>query len=304
MNRTVQKTFVTGDKWLYYKIYTGSKTADIILISSIKPLVEFLLKKKIIDKWFFIRYADPQPHLRLRFYCNEVNKINEVITILGPVFKELLKQDLIWKVTTDTYQRELERYGKNTIELSENIFFLNSSLILNILMILENDEELRWIFSLREIDNLLTNFKYSNYQKFQLLEFLKTSMAFEFGATKDLNKQLDLKYRKYRYKIENILNSNGKEIEQFEDINYYINCFNENSKETIDTILSYEESKTLEISLNNLLSSYIHMSMVRLFKSKNRMHEMVIYDFLFRYYKSKKAIDNIENNKKIHELNM
>ena len=39
----------------------------------------------------------------------------------------------------------------------------------------------------------------------------------------------------------------------------------------------------------NNLSSYIHMMMNRLFRSKNRMHELLIYDFLSRYYKSEMA---------------
>ena len=38
-----------------------------------------------------------------------------------------------------------------------------------------------------------------------------------------------------------------------------------------------------------LMGSYIHMLINRLFKSKQRLHEMVIYDFLFRYYKSEIA---------------
>ncbi|GHV23349.1 hypothetical protein FACS1894174_09080 [Bacteroidia bacterium] len=38
--------------------------------------------------------------------------------------------------------------------------------------------------------------------------------------------------------------------------------------------------------MNELLKSYIHMMLNRLFRSKNRMHEMVLYDFMFRYYTS------------------
>lgn len=45
----------------------------------------------------------------------------------------------------------------------------------------------------------------------------------------------------------------------------------------------------LEIDLNDFLSSHIHMTMNRIFCSKNREHEMICYDFLSRYYKSKIA---------------
>jgi len=37
------------------------------------------------------------------------------------------------------------------------------------------------------------------------------------------------------------------------------------------------------------MASYSHMMVNRLFKSKQRLHEMVLYDFLHRYYKSEIA---------------
>ena len=54
-------------------------------------------------------------------------------------------------------------------------------------------------------------------------------------------------------------------------------------------ILRKEKDNVRERSLNDLMGSYIHMLMNRLFKSKQRVHEMVMYDFLFRYYKSEIA---------------
>ncbi|MCL2738922.1 MAG: hypothetical protein FWE30_05695, partial [Bacteroidales bacterium] len=41
--------------------------------------------------------------------------------------------------------------------------------------------------------------------------------------------------------------------------------------------------------LNALLSSYTHMMMNRWFRSKQRMHEAVVYDFLLKYYKYRSA---------------
>ena len=43
------------------------------------------------------------------------------------------------------------------------------------------------------------------------------------------------------------------------------------------------------LSIDSLLASYIHMMMNRLFKSKNRLHELVLYEFLYRYYKGEQA---------------
>ena len=66
-----QRTFIIGDNWLYYKIYTGAKTSELILTESIRPVVEELLKNNIIQKWFFIRYSDPHYHIRIRIYLNK-----------------------------------------------------------------------------------------------------------------------------------------------------------------------------------------------------------------------------------------
>jgi thiopeptide-type bacteriocin biosynthesis protein len=38
--------------------------------------------------------------------------------------------------------------------------------------------------------------------------------------------------------------------------------------------------------LQDVLGSYIHMTMNRLFKSKQRMYEMLVYDFSYKNYKT------------------
>lgn len=57
----------------------------------------------------------------------------------------------------------------------------------------------------------------------------------------------------------------------------------------VKIISEREQENMLERPLIDLMGSYVHMLMNRLFKSKQRMHEMVIYDFLYRYYKSELA---------------
>ena len=42
----------------------------------------------------------------------------------------------------------------------------------------------------------------------------------------------------------------------------------------------------LQAPLQALLISMIHMSMNRWFRTKNRLHELVLYEFLTRYYTS------------------
>ena len=57
---------MTGDKWLYYKLYCGVRISDSLLTDLVLPLVIKLTTESLIEKWFFIRYSDPENHIRLR----------------------------------------------------------------------------------------------------------------------------------------------------------------------------------------------------------------------------------------------
>ena len=85
--QTVKRIFIPCDEWVYYKIYSGSRMADIILTDIIKPISRRFLSADIIDKWFFIRYSDPDPHLRVRFHYSNAYSINNIITEFNVVIQ-------------------------------------------------------------------------------------------------------------------------------------------------------------------------------------------------------------------------
>lgn len=284
MSNQVQRSFIIGGEWLSYKIYTGVKTADIIIDEIIKPAVDHLKEINAIKSWFFIRYSDPNPHLRLRFKCSSSPQLLEIINCLHPYLDKFLKQDLISRVQIDTYNREIERYGSITMELAESLFCFDSEMIVEFLSIYGNNDDLRWLFSLLTIDSLLISFKYTDDEKLKLLENLKLAFGKEFSMSRSLKKQLDKKYRSERQKIDDFMNSNGNKI-----ISDLIKLKQKNIDVIAKNILNINLEGKLQRSLDDLMSSYIHMQMNRLFRSKNRIYEMVCYDFLFRFYKSSLA---------------
>lgn len=287
-----QRSFIIGDQWLYYKIYTGFKTSDVILTEIIKPITTELLKNNLIDKWFYIRYSDPKNHIRIRFHCPENKNIFEVINKLNPYLKEYLMSDLIWNIQIDTYQREIERYGENTIELSEELFFHDSNMIVEFIDLIEGEEgeEIRWLFCLKAINNFLDDFRYSNREKLNLLENLKIGYANEFDLTKAQRIQVNSKYRNNRKIIEDFMLYTIKENEKYIEIEDLLSTKSYFTANIIKKIIDINKNETL--NLNSFVSSHIHMLTNRLFKSKGRLNEMVVYDFLYRY------IDSIEARNK------
>jgi thiopeptide-type bacteriocin biosynthesis protein len=283
----VKRKFFIGDEWLFYKIYTGPKTADLLISELIYPCVHSLLDKNLIDKWFFLRYGDPHYHIRLRIHIDNFKYLGYVINILNSKIKSSFEERLIWKIQTDTYSRELERYGNKTIELTEELFYYDSEMIANFLSLSEsaNIEFYRWLFSVKAIDQLLNDFNYELSEKYKLLFFLKQSFGEEFEMNKSLKLQLDKKFRKERPHINRLMNGD----EEFKPIYDLVRVKSGKIKSITNKILLLDGKNELERPLDDFMGSYIHMLCNRLFKSKQRLHELVIYDFMSRYYKSEIA---------------
>lgn len=289
----LKRSFTYGSQWVYFKVYTGPKISDSILTEVIYPVSRRFLKNGAIDKWFFIRYGDPDYHLRIRFHCTEINKIDSITKKLFDKLDPYLKENLIWKIQLDTYHRELERYGTDTMELSETLFFIDSRIQIEFFNLIEGDEgeELRWLFGIKSIDTLLEVFGYNLKEKLNFIEPLKIVFGQEFNMSRFLKKQLDLKYREKRSIVENFMSLNMEDDSKFNELIRLIYQYKTELGQTAVLIVDLSK-KNPHLSLDNLLSSYVHMLMNRVFLSNNRANEMVCYDFLFRYYKTKVALSN------------
>ncbi|WP_158596837.1 thiopeptide-type bacteriocin biosynthesis protein [Aquimarina sp. BL5] len=289
----VQRSFIVGSEWLYYKIYTGPKTSDLVLTDIIKPTAMYLLENNIIDKWFFIRYNDPKHHIRVRFHYENPENVAGVINALYSSLKEFSDEDLIWKIQLDTYQREIERYGVKTMSESEELFFLDSKMVVDFLDMIDGDEgeELRWLFGARAIDQKLQDFGYNEDEKMVLMERLKLGFGAEFGMNKGLKKQMDKKFRNEHDKIKSFLNFERETDADYAPIIDVLEEKSKNSEPLVRKILSVVSKPELD----DMMGSYIHMLMNRLFRSKNRLHEMVIYDLLYRTYKVAWGIRKFKN---------
>jgi len=57
----------------------------------------------------------------------------------------------------------------------------------------------------------------------------------------------------------------------------------------VHALSAMQQQNNLSVSLPSLLNSYIHMLVNRTTLAKPRLHELVIYDMLYRYYFSVKA---------------
>ncbi|CAM3448621.1 thiopeptide-type bacteriocin biosynthesis protein [Flavobacterium chungbukense] len=277
----MQRDFCLGSQWLYYKIYTGVKTADNILLEKIAPVITHLEAEKKIEKWFFIRYKDTDEHIRFRVLLNEITDLAFVINEFYLIFKPLMDDHLIWKIQTDTYQREIERYGIETMLFSEFLFWKDSAMILNYLDLKSSfsNKEMPLLFSFLAIDSFLNSFNLSISEKMLLMNDLQIAFKNEFEIDKVQKKKISTNYLSLYPALESLLENPNQN--DFSDIFFIVNEKSIEIKETVSKIL-----ERIEIPLNDFLSSHIHMMINRQYTSKQRMYELVIYDHLYRYYKT------------------
>ncbi|MEC3877799.1 thiopeptide-type bacteriocin biosynthesis protein [Chryseobacterium salviniae] len=274
----MKRKFPPGSEWLYLKIYTGIKTADLVLEDIIQPFVDYFQQKEYISKWFFIRYNDPKPHLRIRLLLNSFTFYNEILEKINQSFEQFVNSGEIETIQIDTYNREIERYGNTVMEEAESLFHKNSEFTLQCLHF-EDEEKI--MVSLFYIDKILNKLGLSILEKHLWIKRFNDAFKTEFNADKKLNSGLDKKYRAFKPKYTAFLQS-----DEFSETRDFIFSHIEEKDPVLKEIILRSNNLSSAIPLHEFFQSIFHMNINRLFVSQQRVFEMVIYDYLMRYYKS------------------
>jgi thiopeptide-type bacteriocin biosynthesis protein len=270
----IQRIFLPGEEWVYYKIYCGIRTSDDILTSCIAPLVEEFKRRKWISKWFFIRYTDSHNHLRVRFLLSNNAYFGKITRYFLVQIQPYVKNKQVWDVQLGTYKRELERYGSYTMEIIETVFFQDSEYLLSVISVTDNDVE-RFTEVFQYIEEVISYFHFTSDQKLVYLNTLLNNYQQEFKIGSKAKKRLSTRYRQVK---ENLNLETKKNIPSELHI-------------VIKKLLLLHQNNKLENSLEDLLASCIHMTVNRMFTSNQRLYELLLYDFLYRknrtlYYKN------------------
>ncbi|WP_313385948.1 lantibiotic dehydratase [Chishuiella sp.] len=257
-----QKIFYPGSEWVYFKIYCNATYSDTILLELIYPLLSDWLEIGIIKKGYFLRYNDPDYHIRFRILLNDITNFSIVSGQFYEKSSQMIDQLGIRKIELSTYTREIERYGSSYIENVESFFTYDSQLILSLLFNADfsEDTELRVLLAVKNIDVLLNVF---NNNLFQKLEFCKK-------MEKSFEKEFNKKEKRYIYEKYRTISTFLYELMQDNEYNEMFDI--RNSK------LSHLKLKEQNIP------DIIHMSMNRWFPAKQRLYEYLVYIFVRKYY--------------------
>lgn len=115
-----------GSDWLFTKLYLGHQAADDFLLKTVEPLMREITAQHAVDRWFFLRYSDPDHHLRLRVHAE--TGLPQVREHVLRVLESELQTGRLRRYTLDTYEPEFERYGGVDMMKRVEEFFTQDSI--------------------------------------------------------------------------------------------------------------------------------------------------------------------------------
>lgn len=284
--KPVNRKFLPGSQWIYFKIYCHPFRTNPLLVKHILPLFNRWLGSGFLNQWFFVRYGDPEYHLRVRLNIDPVNTgllIRGFTNALAP----LVNAGIISDLQTGVYEREIERYGADIIQDLERSFCSSTHLICKFFSILmENgtDDYALFEFTYFTLNILLNSFKYELADKNRLFEQFYHYMSPEFKCSDKTKDQLKRKFREIR-SANKFLPKQGFLVKY--KVSVEIDYFRYSHQQLNHLTSSWPLSRKDE-----LVGDIIHMHLNRVFSSSTRRNELVVYYCLWRHFTSELGRQN------------
>jgi len=177
------------DKWLYLKFYCSSERQDELI-----KCLGYFLKEQGVLSFYFMRYVDPKPHIRLRIKGSS-ELLFCLLSDLKVFCKQLQEMKLYDRYYIDTYIPEVERYGGlKLMELAEEIFCADSKVVIEILDKYSLRDSEKEILGIASILHYIKSFGLTFEEQLGFLEatFVNSKYQKEFNEKKaEYSKLLD-----------------------------------------------------------------------------------------------------------------
>ncbi|MBE8970664.1 lantibiotic dehydratase [Nostocales cyanobacterium LEGE 12452] len=262
------------DGWTYLKIYASEETCERLLTGKLFDFCMKLQKSNRIKSWFFLRFKDPDPHIRLRLFTGPGKKQSSgFASSLAKGLKNEIESGLVFRFQSELYERELERYSSMAYEHIESIFCCDSSAIASSLSLLHTTgrQQQRWLVALMACDGLLSSFgKYHPEMKIQTLQAA--------GGVLEKSEliSLDQQFRQQKQQIACAMNADDYFLSDVRKL------LEERNSKIINTLAGNPISDPGK--QQTLLIDLMHLCCNRLFINDQRRQEHAIYHFLKKFY--------------------
>ncbi|HEU0089275.1 MAG TPA: thiopeptide-type bacteriocin biosynthesis protein [Pseudonocardiaceae bacterium] len=117
----------SGD-WIYVKLYAHPDRQTAILTTHLPTLLAGWDSE---PQWWFLRYHDPQQHLRLRIRLSDTDDFGQTAARVAEWTAWLRRLGLVGQVQWDTYYPETGRFGEHAaMAAAESVFAADSAAVI------------------------------------------------------------------------------------------------------------------------------------------------------------------------------
>ena len=255
--------------WLYFKIYGGVRSLDRWIGGSLPSLVATAKMRGWISQFHFIRYLDPDFHIRFRMKVIQNGAQSLIEEYLHKSLETQITAGQVWKIQREEYQPETERFGPERILLVEEWFDQDSQFWTGWLSNPENlDLPDRWRVGLQRIDGIFSSFRLGKPDRLKIVSRMSGALTSEFRLSGRQKSAIGIHYNQHLNEILNLLEKPEQDLRLLPAASQIISTF-PSQNDFVDS---------------NLLPDLIHLSMNRCFRARHRQQELVLYEWLRRFY--------------------
>jgi lantibiotic biosynthesis protein len=282
------RTLRPGSECLFLSVYGGYLNLDRFLGEGLRDLLA-QLPPGAVKRWFFIRYADPEWHLRLRFFGDPDALYRILLSRFHDTFQKAHDDRLLRGYRIETYSREVERYGgPHGIELTEDFFHLDSEFTVRLIQahLSANRLRVRTQLAFASVDRLVAMFGVTPAEREVKFGDWHRALVANF-ASEGLTHQLGRQYRQWRKVIEAAVV--GPPTPELEAGVAILDQRDARMAPLAREIASRWRAGTFVGPEDHYYWSLCHMHLSRLLVAMPRYQETILYDGLRRFHASRRA---------------
>ena len=249
-----------GSEWLFVKLYCPKNLEDDVICDSMYTFAENGVASGFAASWFFIRYADPEPHIRLRFHGGAETLTRQLFPQVCEWANRLMSGQMCLKFQFDTYEQEIERFGGlEGMRCAEEIFAADSRTSVSLMRLFKaktwpHDQTTFLAFS---VDDLLKSLGLSDEDLLRWYVRKATPGGQDVGSD----------YRKRKNVLRTVVAHPGQLFASYEGGSALASIIEERRKALAGPIRRLKEladAGQLEQPLDDLLGSFVHLHFNRM----------------------------------------
>jgi thiopeptide-type bacteriocin biosynthesis protein len=122
LSRGGERQVLPGGRWAYLRLRAAPDRHNQV-VAAVSRFADELESSGMADSWFFIRYADPVPHLRVRVRSSAPDGQADVLVAAVEWARHQVEEHAVREFSVDTYRPEIERYGgTGGVRIAEQVF--------------------------------------------------------------------------------------------------------------------------------------------------------------------------------------